>query len=44
MKGMTRVMVAPGVRERISAKHAWIEARKVQRISQVPVPQTDTGR
>ena len=44
MKGMTRAMVAPGVRDRKQVgKHAWIEARKALWIYKAPVPQTDTG-
>ena len=42
---MTRAMVAPGERDRsIVGKHAWTEARKALCISEMPVPQTDTGR
>ena len=37
-------MVAPVVRDCISGKYAWIEARKVVWIYKEPVPQTDTGR
>ncbi len=38
-------MVAPGVRDRnIVGKQMARETRKVWRISEVPVPQTDTGR
>ena len=41
---MTRAMVAPGERDRNEVgKHAWRKARKVQCISAMPVPQTDTG-
>ena len=44
MKGVTRALVDPGVRERVIAKYTWIKARKAYCISEVPVPQTDTGR
>ena len=44
MKGISQALVDLGVRERISAKYAWIKARKALRIFKVPVPQTDTGR
>ena len=37
-------MVAPVVRDCISGKYAWREARKVMWIYKEPVPQTDTGR
>ena len=41
---MTRALVAPGERDRKQVgKHEWNEARKVLCISEVPVPQTDTG-
>ena len=42
---MTRALVAPGVRDRnLVGKHAWTVARKALCISEIPVPQTDTGR
>ena len=45
MKGMTRGLVNPGVRDRNQVgKSSWIEARKVLCIYKEPVPQTDTGR
>ena len=37
-------MVAPVVRDCVSGKYAWREARKVMWIYKEPVPQTDTGR
>ena len=44
MKGMTRAMVAPGVRDRKQVgKHAWNKARKALWIYEASVPQTDTG-
>ena len=44
MKGMTRALVAPGVRDRkIVGKHVWKQARKALWIYKMPVPQTDTG-
>ncbi len=44
MKGMTRAMVAPGVRDRKQVgKHVWIKARKALCIYETSVPQTDTG-
>ena len=36
-------MVAPVVRDCVSGKYAWREARKVMGIYKEPVPQTDTG-
>ena len=45
MKGMTRGLVNPGVRDRNQVgKHVWKRARKAVCMSKVPVPQTDTGR
>jgi hypothetical protein len=44
MKGMTRAMVAPGVRDRKQVgKHVWNKARKALWIYETSVPQTDTG-
>ena len=44
MKGMTRAMVDPVVRERnLVAKQSWKKTRKAVCISTEPVPQTDTG-
>ena len=41
---MTRALVDPGVRDRKQVgKHEWIRARKAYGISEMPVPQTDTG-
>ena len=37
-------MVAPVVRDCVSGKYSWREARKVMCIYKEPVPQTDTGR
>ena len=37
-------MVAPVERDTSEWKSVWKEARKVWRIAEVPVPQTDTGR
>ena len=45
MKGMTRELVNPGVRDRNQVgKHVWKRARKAVCMSKAPVPQTDTGR
>ena len=44
LKAYSRAMVAPVVRDCISGKYAWREARKVMCIYKEPVPQTDTGR
>ena len=45
MKGMTRELVFPGVRDRNQVgKHVWMRARKAVCMSEAPVPQTDTGR
>ena len=45
MKGMTRELVFPGVRDRNEVgKHVWRRARKAVCMSEAPVPQTDTGR
>ena len=45
MKGMTRGLVNPGVRDRNQVgKHVWKRARKAVCMSKAPVPQTDTGR
>ena len=42
---LTRALVDPGVRDRKQVgKHEWIRARKAYGISEMPVPQTDTGR
>ena len=44
MKGMTRAMVAPGVRDRKQVgKYVWTEARKALWICKAPVLKTDTG-
>ena len=37
-------MVAPVVRDCVSGKYAWREARKVMWILKEHVPQTDSGR
>ena len=37
-------MVAPVERDTIEWKSVWKEARKALCISEMPVPQTDTGR
>ena len=44
LKGLSRALVAPVVRDAIERKSVWREARKAVWIWKEPVPQTDTGR